>query len=165
MIQKQQVAVQRKATISLSDLIQKMQHQMQRSMLFNVALFSGADFSERASARAIRLQLSLLGFHVSLNEASLLLDRFSEDAAGLHFALVARKLQTACYTSMDDTVKCAIQAADPDNTGFCPAHYFELIVRRVRVAHNLGVQRHDAAVSHQWGCDKHSISGCVLRRW
>ena len=126
--QQQQVAVRRKVRTSVSDLVQKMQHQMQRSMLFNVALFSGANFSETASARAVRLQLSLLGFHVSLDEASTLLTVFRSDVAGLHFALVARKLQNACYTSIDDTVVCAIEVADPESTGFCPVGHFDLIV-------------------------------------
>ena len=118
-----------KPHINVSDLIQKMQHQMLRSMLLNTSLFSAISLRMGTSSRAIRLQLSLLGFTVSLCEAECLLAAFREDAPGLHFALVARKLQKACYTSIDDTVYCAVEAGDLENTGFCPIDHFALIIK------------------------------------
>ncbi len=115
--------------VVVSDLVHKLQHQVQRSVLFNTALFSGAGFHATATPHTLRLQLSLLGFALSLRGTAALLELFRNDARGLHFALVARKLQNACYTSIDDTVMGELEAADPDGTGTCPVDHFEEVVR------------------------------------
>ena len=112
--------------IHLDHLIHKMQHQSQRSELLNESLFSGVNFKS-SSCKSLRLQFNLLGFNVTVNDIQALQQIFGQDddsAVDLHYCLICRKLQNACYSKIDDTVLRTLAEHDVNGDGYIEINQF-----------------------------------------
>ena len=122
--------MQRPTTILLNHLIQKMQHQLQRSELLNDSLFSGIHGSfKQSSPKSLRMQLNLLGFNVTLIDIHALQLIF-EDSLDIHYVLVCRKIQNACYSMIDDTILNSLANIDMNGDGYVVVQTFVDIVAK-----------------------------------
>jgi len=117
--------------IHLDHVIHKMQHQAQRCELFNESLFSGVDF-EVSTIQSLRLQFNLLGYSITLNEMKALQNIFGGNggasAIDLHYCLICRKLQNACYSVVDDTILTNLAEHDSNGDGCIEISMFVKVV-------------------------------------
>jgi Ca2+-binding EF-hand superfamily protein len=122
-------ASHKKIEVSFDKLIHKMQHQLQRNELLNESLFSGVNFND-SSSKSLRLQFNLLGFHnLSIYDILALQSVFTNttkvtasspglDSYDLHYILICRKLQNACYSMIDSTIITSLSKHDHDGNGY-----------------------------------------------
>ena len=105
----------------------KMQHQIQRSELLNESLFSGVTLA--VPPKSLRLQFNLLGFILTLVEIKTLQTIFN-DAVDLHYVLICRKLQNACYSMIDDTIISNMSYFDTNGDGYILIDAFVRVIEQ-----------------------------------
>lgn len=82
----------------------------------------------------MRLQFNLLGYNITLNEIKALQIIFGGNggtsAIDLHYCLICRKLQNACYSVIDDTILGNLAEHDSNGDGYIEISTFVKVVAK-----------------------------------
>ena len=115
--------------------MQKMQRQIQRSVLFNPPLMANLrtpshPLDSEKSKRSVSTQLQLLGFNIRSDNAAFLFDAYGGNFQRLHRDIVYRKLRAATYSESDPAVLSEFMDKDVNSTGrLSVADFLETVVK------------------------------------